>query len=290
MNKISQFWPFIISLIFLSLSLFWVWQIRPTASALPDNFRFDANVFSLDNFYDESNGDFSGQIESKTDFAYKVKDIKNGYFIIQNLFTVRKPSGEKIFSVERNYGIDPKTGTHVAGLGDHDRNGYLFAPKNLNKQDFTYWHVNYDTPARMVFAGEEEIMGLGVYRYEADYHADQTENLGFLPGVGKTRGIELDINLNLWIEPKTGRMVKYEDKTIAYYYDLKTKERINPWNKFSNKFKEESIKNQVGQIRFLKLKIFVFEWVIPTFGVLISLITLVFSVKQSKYKKKGGEI
>jgi hypothetical protein len=214
----------------------------------PD-FSYEAEIFSVDNFYDETISDFGGDQISVTRFSYNTIGQRNGVLEIQNVFDVRTPSGDPIFAVERVYGVDPRTGEHVSGHGDKDRQGYLFAPKNLKEgQPFAYWHINYDGPAEMVFVGKESILGLVVYRYESRYEGvniDQTDNLTFLPGVGQSRGVNLDPYLRVWVEPKTGHMIKYEDDTIAYYYDLSTKQRIHPWNKFNNRYTQSSIAEQV---------------------------------------------
>lgn len=217
--------------------------------AFSEGFNYKANLISYDNFYDTLKHNFSGQILSNTNFYYDIEKRENDILIVNNVFDVRKPSGKPIISVIRKYGIDPKTGKHVAGFGDKDRNGYLFAPSNHDKSDFTYWHINYDVPAHMKFAHEENIEGLKLYVYQCDYKADQTANLKFLPGVPDKRGIELDINLKLWIEPYTGMMIKYEDNTTAWYYDIQTKTRIHPWNKFHNEYEETSISNNIEKTK-----------------------------------------
>jgi CHASE1-domain containing sensor protein len=211
---------------------------------IADNFTYRANILSYDNFFDEHKNDFSGDILSKTRFSYNVEKKENNVLTIHNIFDVRKPSGNPIFAVERLYGIDQISGEHINGYGDKNRNGYLFAPKNPGRE-FTYWHINYDVPALMKFRGKERVEGLLVYRYECDYKADQTKNLGYLPGVPQQQGVEMDINLKLWVEPTTGYLIKYEDHTTGWFYDIKTKKRTHPWNRFHNQFEETSISNQV---------------------------------------------
>jgi hypothetical protein len=227
----------------------WIWLIAPQFTKVPGDFHYEVEIFSLDNFYDEELGDFSGEEISVTQFSYGVVDKQGGVLIVKNIFDARTVTGEKIFAVERLYGIDANTGRHLPGFGDKDREGYMFAPRRLGKDEpFTYWHINYDGPALMKFIEEEDVLGLTVYRYESRYEGvdiDQTAELGHLPGVPETRGVNLDPYLKLWIEPKTGRMIKYEDQTTAYYYDIKTGERLNPWNSFGNRFSQSSIAEQV---------------------------------------------
>ena len=216
----------------------WIGVVVPYLTKLPDDFSYRVNLLSFDDFYDEKTQQFSGPKRSASTFSYEVVKRKQHVLIVKNIFNVHTVTGEKIIAVERLYGIDPLSGRHVAGFGDHDRQGYLFAPRHLRKgQSFTYWHVNYDGPAEMTFLGEEMIGGLKVFRYGTRYEGtriDQTSDLRFLPGVGVTRGIELEPYLQVWIEPVSGHLVTYSDDTVAYYYDLRTGERLHPWNHFRN--------------------------------------------------------
>ena len=263
--------------------LIWILFVNRFYPAIPDDFTYRANILSYDNFFDENKNDFSGEIFSKTKYSYRVDKKQDRVVTIRNVFDVRKPSGEPIFAVTRLYGIDQITGQHVYGFGDKNRSGYLFAPQNAGNE-FTYWHINYDAPALMKLRGEEEIEGLTVYRYECNYKADQTSNLTFLPGVPKERGVELDINLKLWIEPKTGYLIKYEDHTTAWYYDIKSKKRIHPWNRFHNQFEETSISNQIQIALLAKER---WEWLHYYFPSSILLIILI--VLSLGYKRMDSE-
>ena len=282
-----------IGLVCIGAIPFWFFFVIPHLFALQKDFVYEAEVVSLDNFYDQAKGVFSGASIGATKFSYSVTGEQNGVLIIKNIFDVHKVTGEPIFSVERFYGINPITAKHVVGFGDHDREGYLFAPRNLKKgQPFTYWHINYDGPAHMQFVGEEIINGLSVYRYETHYEGvtiDQTKNLSYLGEVGVTRGINLEPYLQLWIEPQTGTLINYKDETTAYYYDLQTGKRLYPWNKFSNTFKHSSITTQVEISKQKKLFIFVVN-----FGALVAIILFAFilfltwSLRRLSVAKKGA--
>jgi putative ABC transport system substrate-binding protein len=268
---------FLVSLLFPLFIPAWFFFGIPALEGIPENFEYQADIFSLDNFFDEKKGDYLGEQISKTRFSYRV--IKQeGVLLIKNSFDVRTLSGGKIFAVERVYGIHPKTGQHVPGFGDRDREGYLFAPRFAGKDNYTYWHINYDNPATMTFQEEVELLGLPVYRFEARYHADQTKNLSHLPGVPEERGINLDITLQTWIEPITGRLIKYQDNAIAYYYDLGTGQRIHPWNKFANTYTHTSVEEQVALVMTEKRKLLfnhrVIPWMLAAPPLLILLVAL----------------
>lgn len=253
----------IISAIILALFLcFWYYLLAPYILATKDDFYYVADVLSKDNLYDADKQEFKGEAESKTKFSYRAVGREGNDLLITNFFEVRNLDDQKIFAVERQFKIDPKK-------------DYIFAPRRVDKKPFDYRHVNYDTLAQMQFVGEEELFGLKVYRYQADFHADQTTELGDLPGVGENLGINLDINLQLWIEPVSGQMVNYQDKTTAYYYDLQTQNRRYPWNQFTNTFTPDSVKMHTEIARGEAIKIDLVQRDIP---ILISIMGVVFAL------------
>lgn len=277
----------LIVLVFLLIISICRWAIIPQIQKIPADFSYQATVFSIDNFYDESEKRFSGEVTSVTKFSYEsVEKDDDGDLLIKNGFDVRKPSGEKIFTVERLYAINPLTGEHVEGKGDKTRHGCLFAPKNIqSKQDFTYWHINYDAPALMKFQGEETIAGLNVYHYACSYKADQTNNLHFLAGVPKERGVELDILLETWIDPVTGWLIKYTDHATAWYYDIQSHQRLQPWNKFYNEFTQSSILHQVEIAKNKKQLIEGLKIYLPAIFALITCCLLLFYWFKEKHYK-----
>ena len=257
------------------LALAWFFLIAPNFSRLPPDFSYAADVLSTDDFYDEDLQAFSGPVSSLTKFSYEVSSVEGDDLLVRNRFNVRTPSGDKVFEVERLYAVNAFTGAHVKGKGDHNRDGYLFAPKYLQSgQGFTYWHVNYDSPAQMKFKGEESIDGVSVYRYEASYKADQTPTLSHLPGVPDERGVNLDVRLVLWVEPISGHLVKYEDYSTAHYYDVFTGARLSPWNQFHNEFDRESIQAHALKAAELRDSILLHEVVIPLLLGLVALALL----------------
>jgi len=278
----------IIRIIGLALLLFipiWIMVISPELTKLPNDFEYKLVLFSRDNFYDAEQKEFHGDFVSNTNYYYRAAAEYGEILLIKSGFSVQQPTGEEIFSVERTYGIDAKTRKHVPSYGDKDREGYLFAPPHLQKgQNFTYWHINYDYPADMKYRGEESIAGLSVYRYETDYHADQTFDLESIVPLLSGKGIDLDINLQLWIEPFTGSMIKYEDQTIAYFYNLTTKKRIHPWNKFHNTVDEISILKQVEIAKRERLKRFLVETIMTVLMIIVAIILLLYPLVTRKKK------
>lgn len=268
---------------------FWELTFAPYFLQIPDDFTYEAGLLSIDNFYDEALKAYSGEQISRTDFSYNVIETRDDVLLMENIFNVFTFEGERIISLRRVYGIDRNTGRHVYGYGDKNRTGYLFGPKFLEEgQNFDYWHVNYDAPAKLDFVSVEEINGLKTFKYETYYNnfeIDQTDNLTNLPGVPESRGVVLEPYLQLWFEPVTGMLVKYKDDTTAYYYDIETGEIESPWNKFGNEYSESSVDGKVVEITFLKYKFLGVKYGVPIVFLILALTVLIYLLKDYLWAK-----
>ncbi len=258
------------SLLLITLLIPWFRSFVPQQLELHDNFSYTSDVISFDNFFDSSTNQYKGEVQSDTTFSYQVTKVDGDILSISNVFDVKTPTGEPIFAVKRLYGVDAETGKHTSTGGDKPRTGYLFGPANADKKDFVYWHINYDTPATMKFSDEEDILGLKTYHYTAQYTADQTQDLKNLPGVGTTKGINMDIKLDLWIEPLTGYLVAYEDHTTAYYYNLADGKRTVPWNQFHNRYSFDSLSTRVKLAEQQKDKVILLKKIVPSGAVILA--------------------
>lgn len=248
----------------------WIGIIAPYITRLPTDFSYSADLVSTDNFYSTDTREYTGATQSSSVFEYTTRAVQPGVMLIDNRFTVEDASGQTVVDIKREYGIHAITRAHVPEAGERSRTGYLFAPKHAQAgKEFTYWHVNYNAPASMRFVERVQVQGLEVFHYSTVMEVDQTEELDHLPFVGETQGIVVDVALDTWIEPRSGWMVKYTDRAIAYVYDLGTGERLHPWNAFSNTFTDEAISTQTRfarQARFLDTLVFL---VIPAIMVML---------------------
>ena len=87
----------------------WVFYISPFLLRIPDDFSYKADIVSVDDFYDEKLGDFSGEKYSKTNFSYEVVSHEGPILTIKNIFNVEAPNGKTIFHREPLYGINSIT-------------------------------------------------------------------------------------------------------------------------------------------------------------------------------------
>lgn len=270
--------------------LVWVYIVLPRlVVAVPENLQLSYEVLSTDNFYDPENQVFTGELPSKTLYSYDVIGSLDEVLSIENVFDVRTLSDDPIFRVQRVYGVNKYTGQHVEQFGDKNREGFLFAPRNLEAgQPFTYWHINYDAPAHMKYVETEQMQGIEVFEYHTTYEnqvIDQTAQLTDLPGVPESRRVLLEPSLTLWVEPTTGVIVTYKDATTAYYYDRVTEEKLFPWNSFTNTFSEKTVKKNIEYIQSRKFLLLLQMQVIPLLLALIPLGMLLYGLIPASLKK-----
>ena len=104
----------IIGLALLSLASIWFTLFAERyLENIPKDFQYTADIISTDNFYDSERKDFDGAIFSKTNFFYQAVEEHGKSITIRNVFDVRTPEGDPIFSVDRLYGVDRKTGKQI---------------------------------------------------------------------------------------------------------------------------------------------------------------------------------
>ena len=279
-------------LFFLLLIPIWILAIGPRLIQIPHDLNHVVQVSSFDNFYDEELGEYVGEKPSSTKLRYVSLVQGDGIISVRNSFDVQSLLGDPVFSVSRAYAVDPISGMHIPG-SESNRNGYLFAPRMMgllaqadNKSSFEYWHPNYDTPITMAYADTVSQFGFAVYRYESKFSADQTGDLaGKLPGVGQDKGVVLDGQISLWIEPHTGRILRYSDSAEAYFYDLATGKRTHPWNKFRNSTATVSAAEQAQSISLLKQKVFLVSVIVPSAFFVLAVFLLFYGTISRRVRK-----
>lgn len=98
-----------------------------------------------------------------------------------------------------------------------------------------------------------------------------------LPDVPEKRGVKLNNGVNLWIEPVSGYVVKMEDYSREYYfYDIKTGQKLAPYNQFLNTYSEQSVREHVKRASDEKNKFIIVQKVIPSVLILILIFIVIF--------------
>lgn len=91
------------------------------------------------------------------------------------------------------------------------------------------------------------------------------------------RGIKLGNRISLWIEPISGYLVKFEERSEEYFYfDIKTGQKIAPYNQFLNVYTDESFREHIENAKQAKQKVILVEVVVPVFLLFVLIILFLF--------------
>ena len=261
--------------------MYWFFVLR-TYTFTRNGFSYQADVISVDNFYDEEAKDYKGEQYSKTTFGYRTLAKNGDKLDIQQSFRVESPGGKVIYENKPVYTVDRETTAIISGQGGEGKNSFLFAPPRAKKNGiFSTWLPSSQERIWMHYAGEERLYGLKVYKFESadGDEVDQTAFRSDLPKVPTERGIKLRAKNEMWVEPTTGYLVKWRDYSQDYYfYDIKTGQRIAPYNQFENSFSTQSVIEKVSAAKRFKRRYYAVHYVAPILLLVIVLYVVCRSV------------
>jgi len=228
--------PYLIAgIILIALAAIWRFGIAPQKTLrVPKDWSMQAEYLGDLNYADEN-----GVIPEKRDInVYKrnwfVKEWSSDRAVIRDIYkTYDIITGKITWAAELDFEVDPKTGKNLSYPGHPEAAGtYYFFPQNAAKQDYPAFE-SFLYPLTFKFDRIEKLAGLEiyVYRFRGDINFDEgykgtDEYPGFKAPLGQTI-IGFGVIKEIWVEPRTGEMVKLlEDSPGDYYTDVKTKKKI----------------------------------------------------------------
>ena len=267
MNKLQKIFLGIGIALFILIPV-WRLLIVPELEKMPVDYSFHADLVTTVNLRTEIDGNWTGKEIQNTfvDLSVAGSDEK---IIIKEHFRAESLEGEVSYEVKLDFNIDPKTRENI------DKDGFFIFPLHVEKKDYTIWPFGYYHSSPFKFKSEETIKGLDVYHFVAENQiSDDSDGFTWLELVPDTYGAYSEFTSKIWIEPVSGIIVKYEDDGVSYYADQDTRERIWDFDDWDNKFKDDTIANQVRIAQNKKQQIILFEIIIPIFLALIAIALL----------------
>jgi hypothetical protein len=271
-----------IGMILLLFIPVWIYLIVPELEKMPKDYNFRFEMLSSEDTKYGIGSNWTGEtlligsIDIYTTSALSDKLFLDGVFHIEFL------DGKLSYETPEKHVVDRNS------RKKDDGSFFLFPPK-LKKQSYLVRFPGWNFPLDVQFENEENIRGLGVYRYKSIVkNANLTESFDFLDLVPDEYSVVTDASGSFYIEPKSGILIKYEESGTNYYFDTKTGKKIQPFSIFSNKFSDDTISNQVRLAQNEKQRIILIEKIIPTLMVLIALALLIAAyIGGSSYKIDG---
>ena len=179
-----------------------------------------------------------------------IKNEINGSFV-KSFFDHLSADGEVLWTHYFLFGFDPQTRQIFSGeKAPANKTVFFITPNPPAKESYFGFFPGHENIFDFSFAGEESIDGIPVYRYESTARVEHNENSSNPPlATDGTYGASSDITIRLWVEPKTGTIIKYEDQAEGFYTDLATGEKIQVFTKWGDAFDEQTIAARVKQVK-----------------------------------------
>jgi signal transduction histidine kinase len=277
----SNFTQILIGVIGILIIVSWIFWIVP-------DIKNDASVFEevkeqlgQNSYVEFIGGDLSPPENSKDIIEYKIVNVNRGILEIESRYTSYQITGEKTYENTHTYFVDQKTRKHV---GDE---GYYFKfPFNVQKQNYLLLDPSIEVPATFVFEEAKLIDDLEVYVFSCKTFGDDLSS-GY-PEFAPTK-IYADQTCKTSVEPITGKTVQFENTWDIYAIQDGVHLPVELGGTQTTEFTDQILLQSAKETKNL---FSVFDFVIPTFMVLIlsaSLSTSVYIKKSKEKEKKSRE-
>ncbi|MEY2538519.1 MAG: hypothetical protein QOG67_2259 [Verrucomicrobiota bacterium] len=155
------------------------------------------------------------------------------------------PEGEVIFEVLSLYGVDRRTRENLPQYGSQSRTGQYFFPPGTEKKTYGQWDPMYAGPRVASYDHTEQFRGFSVYVFNiiAD-GIDETSGYEVLPDVPERYRAITYGKGKLWLEPRSGIIVDYEDAGISYFVEPATGEHVAEIFHWNARFTPDTRKEQ----------------------------------------------
>jgi len=234
-----------------------VWRLgihRPYAAK---DFQYGVDVTASNNYYSQADGRYTGERFANGRFYVRASKLQAGQANVQTMLDVRDLDGQRLASISRSLTLSQKTGA-LAGETSGGKPVYLFAPRYIHKaQDFMGTYALYNEPARMHFVGKDMLYGVTVYHYKAEYLHGSTPIQNAIPTPNIPAGLKVVYhpNVQLWIEPTSGWLIKIADDTTVDLADAHSGKTIAPYNHFYAHYTDATVRQQAAYAAELRYQL-----------------------------------
>jgi hypothetical protein len=271
MTKIQKIF-LLLFVLFLAAIPAWLYLAVPELLKIPRDYQFNVELLSTEQTRYDIGKPLSDIAILKGYIKLDTTELNSESIDIEGLFHIEYLDGTLSYESPEKYTVNRVT--HLVQMGD--RKAYFMFPQKLDKQEMTIYFPGWSAPFDLRFEGEETIDGLLVYKYISDIeNYNITQSFSFLDSIPEIYNASVDNRGEYWVEPISGRLVKYSESGIDYYTEKETGVKVQDFSQYSNKFSNDTIANQVRIAQNEKQKIILYERWIP---ILLGLISLAFLI------------
>ena len=209
--------------------------------------------YSLDFNHEEDNrfeigGSWSGKLLSLGRLTMKTERVEGPVMYVDSKFEALTIDGATLFNLQRKLAVDRKTRLTLPASGFRSGSYFIFPPK-VEKTGYIWIAPTIGESVNFRFVDEIKIQGLAVYHFRGlDDNLDDTGGFEFLPLVPETYKVSTRAVMDVYVEPRTGLIIQYEDHMTSSYLDDKGN-RIWDMSARSNRTYSQVVSQRVSEAR-----------------------------------------
>lgn len=175
--------------------------------------------------------------------------------IVQGDLHATDASGVVLYESTGIYGVDRRTRENLAGYGDVARDGAFLFPPRLARTEYRYWDQMYGGPRTAAFKRVDQVEGLTTYVFEFNATGiDETPGYSHLADVPERYLAHTDGKGTIWIEPRSGVVVDYEEQGTSFFVDSTTKQRVAALYQWQSRYTPETKAAKLQQAAETRLR------------------------------------
>jgi hypothetical protein len=275
----------ILGLILLVFAAAWYFALRNNFNRrFPDGWSWTINSIGHGSFTDESGAfpentgtaDDPIAISARTVTASSANAPAGQVHIVDHFETYDPVTNAVTWELTLEANVDPVTGQHTEGelAGD-----YYFLPQNVSKdQTYTISNTSYRS-LELVFQNEEVISGINTYLFA--YYGDFNNEAAY-PDYALEENqaiICFNVELEFWVEPVTGEIVKYREWCEGdYVVNTETNERVTAIQRWGTESDSADLVRQASVVNTALVRYQAVNLYIPLIAAILGAILLAVGV------------
>ena len=256
----------------------WGFLISPGINNPADNFNYNTQYEGTASFVENIGDQLPEPTSIISTYTQKVVNTKYKTLEIDTQYITRDFNENILWEIQLTHSIDRKTGKYL----EHDDAFFKF-PTHTQKQNYHAYIYASGNPQYFVFEDEDNIQGLDVYRFSCELTDDISASY---PEYFEEQ-ILSDYNCMIWIEPVTGKEIRYEEMWFDYIPENDSKIPISSGTGHTTNYATSIIIDDTKK----KIQLNYFnEVIVPIFIIASTLVALIILVLQHKLELARQEM
>ena len=264
MTTFKKVFPILLGVLLVGLAPVWYFAIAPQFSKLSPTYSYELKQSGWTNVFD-SDGTVEQVLENlvRND---EVVEVNPDIVVINSTYEGFDTDGNTIFGGEQSYAVDRHTRENVAHGDIQDREGQFSFSPFVEKRNYLFHSPEIiEAPADAQFVGLENLFGDEFYKFS--YSIPPVDKSEFFPVKDELarsgQRIEGDHSGYLWVEPVSGRIVKYEHRGSNVIVDSQSSEKVTDFQDWFNSTTENAVRANIDEAFVLKRYYVIMYTVVP---------------------------